>query len=138
VGRIVIGSSILLATRHTHRLFGIGSEHDTAALRVMSRLFGIRDVVLGVWALSARDRAPASRRVCYRVNAAVDAADLVALLIGAASGEGLVRAAVMAGAFGGVGLVSWLELVGDVLADEARAARPTASSRDQRSPPVHT
>jgi hypothetical protein len=114
VGRILIGVALLFPTSLSLRLFGIPEEYDNAALRAMGRLFGIRDIALGLWALAVRDQPSDVRKVCYRVNAAVDAADICALTLGAATSKELRRAAAMSSAFGGSGLIVWIDLIRDL------------------------
>jgi hypothetical protein len=114
VARMCVGGSVLVTTGLARRLFGLSDAQDTAALRVLGRLFGIRNIVLGAWALAARDHGAEQRRLCYRLNAIVDAADLGILAIGALSGEGLVRAALMGSSLGGSALLAWLELLREV------------------------
>lgn len=114
VARMCVGGSLLLTTGLARRLFGVAEAQDTAALRMLARLFGIRNVVLGAWVLAARDHGAEQRRLCYRLNAVVDAADLGILAIGAMSGQGLVRAALMGSSLGGSALLAWLELLQEV------------------------
>jgi hypothetical protein len=111
VARMCVGGSLLLTTGLARRLFGIPEAQDSGALRMVARLFGVRNVALGLWALAARDHGPDERRLCYGLNAAVDAADLGILAIGAVTGEGLVQAAIMGGALGGSALLAWLDLL---------------------------
>ena len=89
-------------------------DQDNAALRVVARLFGIRNVVLGTWVLSARDHGGDERRLCYQLNAATDATDLGILLVGGVKGEGLSRTAAMGWALGGSALLAWLDLIQEV------------------------
>jgi hypothetical protein len=125
VARICIGGSILLTTGLARRIFGIPAAQDNGGgLRLAARLFGIRNVVLGSWALLARDQGIDERRLCYRLNAAVDGADVAVLAWAGIRGEGLLRAALMGGALGGSVLLAWLDLLGDVegAAPERRSA----------------
>ena len=114
VARITVGSSLLLTTGLARRIFGLPDEMDNAGVRVTARLFGIRNIVLGAWAIAARDQGPAERRLCYQLNAMVDAADLGILALGAIADRRLVRAALMGGALGTSALLAWIELLGDV------------------------
>ena len=114
VARICVGSTLLIATGLARRLFGVPGDQDNAALRVVARLFGIRNVVLGTWVLSARDHGGDERRLCYQLNAATDATDLGILLVGGVKGEGLWRTAAMGWALGGSALLAWLDLIQEV------------------------
>jgi hypothetical protein len=114
VSRITVGGSLLLMTGLGRRIFGVPDEMDNAAVRVTTRLFGIRNIMLGAWAIAARDQGPAERRLCYQLNAVVDAADLGILALGAIRDRRLVRAALMGGALGTSALLAWLALLNDV------------------------
>ena len=116
---------MLLTTGLGRRIFGIPAAQDNGGgLRLAARLFGIRNVVLGSWALLARDQGVDERRLCYRLNAAVDVADVAVLAWAGIRGDGLRRAALMGGALGGSVLLAWLDLLGDVegAAPERRSA----------------
>lgn len=112
--RIAVGATLLLTPGLGRVLFGIPTDQDNASLRLLARLFGIRNIVLGGWALVARDHEPDQRRACYQLNAAVDAVDLVSLAIAGITGEGLVQAAIMGSALGGSELLAWIDLNGDL------------------------
>lgn len=115
IARITVGSSMLLTTGLARRIFGIPAAQDKGgALRLAARLFGIRNVVLGAWALLARDQAIDERRLCYRLQAVVDAGDLAALAWAGVRGEGMLRPAIMGGFLGSSALLAWLDLIGDV------------------------
>ena len=127
IARICIGGSMLLTTGLGRRVFGIPAGQDKGGgLRLAARLFGIRNVVLGGWALLARDRDLEERRLCYRLNAAVDAGDLAVLAWAGIRGEGLLRAALMGGALGGSALLAWLDLLDDL--DGATPERRSAAA----------
>ncbi|MEA2684539.1 MAG: hypothetical protein QOK05_2867 [Chloroflexota bacterium] len=111
--RMSVGGLLLLAPGLGRILFGIPKGQDNAAVRLLARLFGIRNIILGGWALAAQEQDAASRRACYQLNAAVDAVDVVALAIAAVTGDGLVRAAVMGSVLGTGELLAWLDLAGD-------------------------
>ena len=59
------------------------------------------------------------RRLCYRLNLAVDSADIAVLGWAGVSGSGLRRAALMGGALGTSAILAFLDLLGDV--DDAAA-----------------
>ncbi|MDQ6746999.1 MAG: hypothetical protein M3010_02670 [Candidatus Dormibacteraeota bacterium] len=112
--RVVIGGALTLLPGLSRRTFGIPASQDNAALRLMARLFGIRNVLLGVWAIRVQDQGPDARRLCYQVNAAADALDVVALAVAGVTGDGLVRGALMGGALGTSEVLAWFDLLGDV------------------------
>ncbi|HWC37500.1 MAG TPA: hypothetical protein VG476_03175 [Acidimicrobiales bacterium] len=114
ITRICIGSMILIATGLARRLFGVPADQDNGATRLVARFFGIRNVVLGTWALMAREQGTDERRRCYQLNAVTDATDLGILVLGAVKGKGLWRTAVMGCALGGSALLAWLDLIQEI------------------------
>lgn len=115
VARIGIGATMLVTTGLGRRIFGIPAAQDSGGgLRLAARLFGIRNMVLGGWALMARDQGLEERRLCYRLNAVTDAADVAVLAWAGLRGRGLRRAALMGGALGGSALLAWLDLLADL------------------------
>jgi len=114
VARICVGGSLLLATGLSRRVFGVPAAQDNGALRLISRLFGIRNVVLGAWALAARDQGEDERRLCYRLNAVIDGVDVGVLAVAGVTGDGLWRAAIMGFGLGGSALLAWLDLLDDI------------------------
>jgi hypothetical protein len=118
---------MLLTTGLARRFFGIPAAQDNGGgLRLAARLFGIRNVVLGTWALLARDQGIDERRLCYRLQAAVDAGDLAVLAWAGIRGDGLLRPALMGGALGSSAVLAWLDLLGDV--DGVTPGRSTAAA----------
>jgi hypothetical protein len=89
------------------RLLGFPREHDTATARLMGRLFGVRDIGLGVLAFYAT-RHPETAGFLFLFNAAMDAGDLVSVAIPLARREGIDRGAVRTGACALVGGLAWL------------------------------
>lgn len=120
VARMCVGGTLLFPTA-ARRLFGIPAEQDTPLLRMLGRLAGVRNVVLGAWVLAARDQPAGDRLLAYRLNAIVDAVDVAALGWAGITGEGLKQAAVMGTALGGSVLVAWIELIQEVSAGRALA-----------------
>ena len=112
--RMGIGGLLFFTPGLARRLFGIPAEQDNAAVRVISRLFGIRNMVLGAWATQVSEQDPEARRLLYRMNAVVDGVDVAVLLVAGILNEGLRQAAVMGGPLGTTALLSWLDLVADV------------------------
>jgi hypothetical protein len=100
--RIGLGGLLFLGTGLARRLFGVPAAQDSAALRLVARLFGIRNIVIGLWVLRTRDAAPDDRRACYRLNTAIDVAG--------AAGEGLWRAAATGSLLASSAVTGWLEL----------------------------
>jgi hypothetical protein len=101
-GRIAIGAGALLAPGLAGRLFGLKADGNPEA-QYLGRLFGVRDVALGVGLLKARRK---DRALWLQAGIACDAADTVAALIALRDGAAplpvgaslpLVAAAVAAG-----------------------------------------
>lgn len=114
IARICVGSIVVGAPRQAQRIFGLPKEQDSAAVRLLSRLFGIRNITLGAWAVAVRDRSAKERRLCYQINAAVDAADLVVLAAAGIRRQGLLRPVIMSSILGSSALLAWLDLLDDV------------------------
>lgn len=112
--RIAIGALMVLAPGLGRRLFGVPRNQDNGSLRLLARLFGVRSVALGTWALMARNQAAQERRVCYQLNAVVDGVDVAAVAIAGITGEGLVQAAIMGSVLGASELLAWVDLVSDI------------------------
>lgn len=111
VTRICVGLGPLIAAGLAEVVFGIPHEHDTATTRALGRLFGIRNVVLGTWALSVRDADGEARRLCYRLNAIVDGVDVGILLWPVLRRQGIARFALTSALLGTSAMVAWLELL---------------------------
>jgi hypothetical protein len=107
VGRILLGLAPFVAAAPASRLLGFPREHDTATARLMGRLFGVRDIGLGVLAFHAT-RHPETAGFLVLFNAAMDAGDLVSVAIPLARREGIDRGALRTGACALVGGLSWI------------------------------
>ncbi|MBV8196176.1 MAG: hypothetical protein JOY80_11695 [Candidatus Dormibacteraeota bacterium] len=81
VARILVGASTFQPVAISRHLVGLPEDQATGPFIFFARAFGVRNMVLGAWVLAARDRPKQYRRLCYQVNAAVDAVDLAALLL---------------------------------------------------------
>ena len=113
VARIVVGSA-LLAPGLARRAFGVPASHDNQTVRMLARLAGIRNVILGMWTLVGRDHDVEQRRLCYQFNASVDAADLVAIAWALRQDRALRQTAVMSFALGGSACLAWIDLLRDL------------------------
>ena len=89
--RVLVGAASWLTPGLAARLSGFDAEPGA---RYWTRLFGVRDVVLGLAAQASRG---ADRRRIIRLTAACDAADLAATVLGARAGHVPGRAALLAG-----------------------------------------
>ncbi|GAC1329098.1 MAG: hypothetical protein NVSMB17_05160 [Candidatus Dormibacteria bacterium] len=111
VVRIGLGAVMLLAPGLGRKIFGVPNDQDNGSVRLLARLFGIRQVILGAWTLQVQDSSVESRRLCYQLNAATDGVDIVALAIAGVTGKGLVQAAVMGSLLGTSETLAWLDLL---------------------------
>jgi hypothetical protein len=106
-GRIVIGAAPFLAAGPTSRLLGFPTAHDNATARLMARWFGVRDIGLGVlvlWGLHHPDILP----FLLLFQAAMDAGDLLAILIPLVKRQGIDRAAMSSAAFAAPAALLWI------------------------------
>lgn len=83
VGRLLVGAVSWLAPRATWRAVGLGRPTDLGSPDAVTRLFGARDVALGLALLQPE---PAVRRRALRACVAVDSADTVAGLLAVRAG----------------------------------------------------
>jgi hypothetical protein len=104
VMRVVVGGVTWLAPEASARLSGFDPRANPQAA-YWARLFGVRDVVLG---LAAHRSSGAARRRIVALTAACDAADLAATVLGRRAGHVPPRAALLAGGLAaGAGAVAW-------------------------------
>ncbi len=107
LGRIALGLAPFIAATPTSRLLGFPASHDTATARLMARFFGVRDIGLGVLAFYAV-RHPEAASFIYLFNAAMDAGDLVSIMIPLVRRQGIDRAAAVSALFALTGGLGWL------------------------------
>jgi hypothetical protein len=110
VGRILLGIAPFLAARPSARLMGFPIEHDNPTTRLMARLFGVRDVGLGVLVFYGL-RHPETLAFLIIFNALTDFADLVAIMIPLARRQGIDRAAWTSAAFALPAGAGWLTVL---------------------------
>ena len=116
-GRIVIGAAPIVAFEPTARFLGFPDEHDNPSARMAARLFGVRDIGLGVLVLATMDDSHDLSRV-FLLNAMTDVADATVIAIPLVLDQGIDTAARrnMAFALGGCALWSagyvWLKRSG--------------------------
>ena len=91
--RLLVGGTSWLAPAMSARLSGFDPAGNPQAA-YWARLFGVRDVVLGLGALQLTGDA---RRRLIQLTAACDVADLVATVLGRRSGSLPARTALLAG-----------------------------------------
>ncbi|MGI8557089.1 MAG: hypothetical protein ACR2ND_02070 [Solirubrobacteraceae bacterium] len=91
--RVAIGAGAWLAPNLTGRLFGLDPKANPQ-MTFMGRLFGVRDLALGIGALASQDE---SRRLWLQLGAGCDALDAIAASRGARDGSLPKFAAVLSG-----------------------------------------
>jgi hypothetical protein len=109
LGRIALGLAPFVAAGPSSRLLGFPIGHDNPTARLMGRLFGVRDIGLGVLAFYAL-RHPETAPFLFLFNAFMDFGDLVSIAIPLIKREGIDRAALMSGAFAAIAAPAWLVL----------------------------
>ena len=121
VGRIAIGAGALLAPELTMKVFGLDGENNPQ-LPYMGRMFGSREVAVGVATLLAKGEA---RRNWIIAGMAIDLADAAAAILATQSGSlskgrgALLTAPALAAVNAGVvGL--WSELSGGKPTEESQ------------------
>lgn len=113
IGRILLGLAPFVAARRASRLLGFPESHDSPTARLMARLFGVRDVGLGVlvfWALGHPEVLP----FVLLFNALTDFGDLVAISIPLVRRQGIDRAAWTSVGFALPAGISWLVVLSQV------------------------
>jgi hypothetical protein len=104
IGRIAVGGSALLTSKLFGRIFAGREGAEDRLARIAGRLFGIREVALGLATLDALDRkAPAKRLV--QLGMMCDLVDFASILVGSGAlpWRGRFLGLGLAGGFAGVG-----------------------------------
>jgi hypothetical protein len=91
-GRILIGLASLFAIDPVARWFGFPDEHFTPTMRLFVRMFGNRDLGLGVLVFAAAGELPLLR-LALLFNAAHDALDACAIAVPLVRNQGIRRPA---------------------------------------------
>jgi len=107
LGRIAIGLAPFLAAGPASRMLGFPTAHDNATSRLMGRLFGVRDIGLGVLAFYAIKH-PETAPFIFLFNAFMDAGDLFSTAIPVVKRQGIDRAAFRSAGFASLGGLAWL------------------------------
>jgi hypothetical protein len=107
IGRILLGLMPFVMARRGSILLGFPEAHDTPTTRLMARLFGVRDVGLGVLVFYALGH-PAVLPFVILFNAMTDFGDLFAIAIPLVRRQGIDRAAWSSAACAAPAGVAWL------------------------------
>ncbi|MFY9616073.1 MAG: hypothetical protein WAT58_11805 [Candidatus Dormiibacterota bacterium] len=107
--RVGVGAIAIVTPGVLRRVMGLPASHHSASLDVFTRLFGVREIAVGMHAMAAVQSSPRQPDV-YAYNALVDGADAAVMLVTAIRGGGARRAAI-GGFFTAVPVVAtWLWL----------------------------
>jgi len=107
--RTVIGLAPLVAAGASARLLGFPASEDTATARVMGRLFGVRDIGLGVMIAWAVPR-PELWIPLILLNVLTDFGDLSAFVVGLQGRPDLRRALGTCAVIAGLAVAAWIAL----------------------------
>ncbi len=109
LGRIALGLAPLIAAAPAARLVGFPESHDNPTARLMGRLFGVRDIGLGVLALWGLQN-PTALPFVLLFNAFMDAGDLSAIAVPLVRRQGIDRAAALSALLATVGGLGWFTM----------------------------
>jgi len=107
LGRIALGLAPFVAAGPASRLLGFPASQDNPTARLMSRLFGVRDIGLGVLAFYAIKH-PEAAPFLFLFNAFMDLGDFASAAIPIVKRQGIDRAAMMSALFAAIGGTGWL------------------------------
>ena len=107
IGRIVLGLTPFAFAARSSRLLGFPVAHDNPTARLMARMFGVRDVGLGVLVFYALAH-PAILSFVLLFQALTDFGDLGAIAIPLVRREAIDRAAWSCAAFALPAGLAWL------------------------------
>ena len=105
--RVALGLAPFIAAGPLSRLLGFPVAHDTATTRLMARLFGVRDIGLGLIAFFVLSH-PEMLVPMAIFQALMDGGDLVSIAIPLLRRDGIDRGAWLSSAFAATGALSWL------------------------------
>jgi hypothetical protein len=109
LGRILLGLTPMVAAGPAMRLLGVPEQHDNPTARLMARLFGVRDIGLGVLLFAAlQGIVPMWFAILF--NAATDMGDTVMITVPLAGRHGIDRTAGMSLALACSATVTWLAI----------------------------
>ncbi len=104
--RTLVGTASWAGPALSWRTFGLGSMNGNPSAALMTRLFGVRDLALG---LAVRHPNPETQQAALQIGVAVDAVDLLASVLalrGGAPKASLVGVGCGAALFVGLGLTA--------------------------------
>jgi hypothetical protein len=92
--RAGIGAAAIAAPGHAAKIAGYPAAHDNPSAQLMSRLFGVRELVLAWLVIDAARRPGGVTPRVLALQAAVDAADAAVQSVSVVRREGIDRGAV--------------------------------------------
>ena len=95
IERVAVGGLVGLAPGLAVKVFGLPLDADTPPLRMLARLFAVRNVLLGVLLWQARDDRSRLAHAAL-LNAATDGADALAAAVPLVRRQGMDRGAISA------------------------------------------
>ena len=104
--RVLLGLAPFVAAAPAARLLGFPPEHDNPTTRLMGRLFGVRDIGLGVLVVYGLQH-PELLFPIVIFNAFTDLGDLVAIAIPLVRRQGIDRGALASAAFAAPAAIAW-------------------------------
>lgn len=105
--RVVLGLAPIIAAGPASRLLGFPAEHDNATSRLMGRLFGVRDIGLGVIGFAGlQGVVPLGFALLF--NAVHDVGDAMVIAAPLIGRHGIDRAAGQSLALAVLGSLCWL------------------------------
>src|ERR1700742_2399112 len=107
VARIVVGAAAYVAPSIASRVFGFPGAHDNATARAVGRLFGVRDVALGLLVLGLPEDNPRAAASIYKLNALLAGAAPLTAAGALVKREGIDRAALATAAVATPAAVGW-------------------------------
>jgi hypothetical protein len=84
VGRIAVGASALLTSRLFALLFAGREGAEDRLARIAGRLFGVRDIALGLATIDALDRGQPAKRL-VQLGIMCDVTDFIVVVLGASA-----------------------------------------------------
>ena len=105
--RIIVGVSPFVAPRLTMKLMKFPSEYCHSGLIAMTRMFGVRDIGLGVLTLLIMHDLSFIKTLIY-INAAMDAGDVIAFGLALKNDSKIKSAAVNSMIIAGTAVLAWV------------------------------
>lgn len=105
--RILIGVAPILAPSLASRLLHFPVAHDNPTARLMGRLFGVRDLGLGLLVFYALAH-PEHLGPMFLFQAAMDGGDLLSIAVPLVRRQGIDKAALLSAGFALSGLLGWI------------------------------